>query len=250
MNYEVITGDCLEVMREMESASVDAVITDPPYFQPATHYCPTRDEGAPRRTIADTSILQHFFRAFIAECVRIVKPDGSLYIFCDGQSYHFAYLGLFPYVKRVRPLVWDKITSFNGYTWRHQHELIAWGERENTPRINTGDGDIIKCRAVPVDERTHPAEKPVELIEALLVKTPKGGLILDPFCGSGTTGVACVKRGHGFIGIELDPDYSDLAQARIKRAQGISCDVPRLNKSVEALPLFNSELYETEQHTS
>jgi DNA modification methylase len=211
-------GDCVEVMRSLEAQSVDAVITDPPYFQPATHYVPTRTEGAARKTLADTSILQHFFSAFISECVRVMRSDGSVYVFCDGQSYPIAFTALYPLVKRVRPIVWDKIASFNGYTWRHQHELIAWGEMEETPRIATGDGDIIRCAAVPVGERLHPAQKPIELIAKLVDKTPAGAVIIDPFCGSASTGVAAARAGRKFIGVELDPNYCDIAVQRMRDA--------------------------------
>lgn len=218
-------GDCVAVLQSLEASSVDAVITDPPYFQPASHYVPTRAEGAPRKTLADTSILQHFFNVFICECARILRSDGSVYIFCDGQSYPIAFTALYPFVKRVRPIVWDKLVSFNGYTWRHQHELIAWGELEETPRIATGDGDIIRCGAVPVGERLHPAQKPVELLMRLVEKTPSGGVVIDPFCGSGSTALAANRLGRKFIGADLDANYCDIAVSRLQES-----DLPLLNR--------------------
>jgi site-specific DNA-methyltransferase (adenine-specific) len=212
-------GDCLEVMKDIPAGSVDAVVTDPPYFQPAAHYCPTRDEGAPKKSIGDMSILESFFKLFISEGARITNGSGWLYVFCDGQSYPIAFTGMYPHVKRVRPLIWDKMTSFNGYTWRHQHELIAYGEMKDAPQVPTGDGDILQCRAVKVKERCHPAEKPIELIKKILGKTPENTTILDPFMGSGTTGVACVQTGRNFIGIEIDPHYYEIAEKRITEAQ-------------------------------
>ena len=131
----------------------------------------------------------------------MVKPDGTFYIFCDAQSYPIFYQVMFPYCKHVRLLIWDKMVSYNGYTWRHQHELIAWGEREHTKRIATGDGDIIQCRGVLQKDRRHPAEKPVEVIRKILVKhkTPAGDLlILDPFIGSGSTAIVCKQLGFKF----------------------------------------------------
>jgi site-specific DNA-methyltransferase (adenine-specific) len=214
---ELHLGDCLEVMKSIPSGSVDAVVTDPPYFQPAVHYVPARGTDAHRKTIGDMSILEHFFASFIGEAARVLAPNGFVYVFCDGQSYPIAFTGLYPHVKRVRPLIWDKVVSFNGYAWRHQHELIAFGELDKSPRIPTGDGDIIRCRAVPVADRLHPAEKPVELLLALVAKC--SGTILDPFMGSGTTGVACVQTGRNFIGIEIDPGYFEIAKKRIEEAQ-------------------------------
>jgi site-specific DNA-methyltransferase (adenine-specific) len=216
----LILGDVLDLLRDMNTASVDAVVTDPPYFQPATHYCGTREEGRARRSIADMSILELFFRLFIGECARVLKPTGSFYLFCDGQSYPIAFTGLYPHVKYVRPLVWDKVVGFNGYTWRHQHELIAWGEREESPRLATGDGDVLRCPAVPVGERLHPAEKPVKLLRCLIAKTAEGGTVLDPFMGSGGTGVASLQTGRRFIGIELSADYYAIAQKRLAEVDG------------------------------
>jgi site-specific DNA-methyltransferase (adenine-specific) len=218
-DIKLFLGDCLDVLRDLPDGSVDAVVTDPPYFQPAAHYCPTRDTRAPKKTIGDMSILEHFFRVFIAESARMLKSNGFAYVFCDGQSYPIAFTGLYPYAKRVRPLIWDKVTSYNGYTWRHQHEMIAFAEFEDSPRIPTGDGDILKCRAVPVKDRAHPAEKPIELLLRLMAKIPLGATVLDPFMGSGTTGVACVQTGRNFIGCEIDPTYYAIAEKRIAEAQ-------------------------------
>jgi site-specific DNA-methyltransferase (adenine-specific) len=212
-------GDCLEVLATLPAASVDAVITDPPYFQPAVHYVGPRGEKVPKKRISDMSILELFFRTFIDECVRVLKPTGTIYLFCDGQSYPIAFTGLYAHCKHVRPLIWDKVTSFNGYTWRHQHELIAWGELDESPRIPTGDGDILRCPAVPVDDRIHPAEKPVALIAKLLGKLPEGAVVLDPFMGSGAVGEACHNSRRSFVGIEADPTYFSIAQKRIEQAQ-------------------------------
>jgi site-specific DNA-methyltransferase (adenine-specific) len=216
----LILGDALAELPKLEAASVDAIVTDPPYFQPASHYCGTRDEGRARRSIGDMSILESFFRLFVGECARVLKPSGTFYLFCDGQSYPIAFTGLYPHVKYVRPLVWDKVVGYNGYTWRHQHELIAWGERDESPRLATGDGDILRCPAVPVGERLHPAEKPTPLVRRLVAKTAEGGTVLDPFMGSGTTGAACLQTGRNFIGIEIDPAYFAVAEKRMAEVHG------------------------------
>lgn len=210
-------GDCLDVMAGMEAGSVDAVITDPPYFLPAQHYC-TRKQQA--RSLADLAILDHFFRDWFAACARVLKETGVFYVFCDGQSYPIFFAHAYRWVRRVRPLIWDKLVSFNGYSWRHQHELILFAEMAHAPVVPTGDGDILKHRAVKIDDRDHPAEKPVALLRRLIEKsTNEGQIVADFFFGSGTTGVACVQTGRNFIGIEIDPDYYAIAKARIEKAQ-------------------------------
>jgi site-specific DNA-methyltransferase (adenine-specific) len=218
----VICGDCIEVMKQLPDKCVDLVLTDPPYFLPVQHYVGTRDNGFSKRTLGDTSVLSGYFAVIFGELARISKLSATWYIFCDGQSYPIFYREMFSHVKYVRPIVWDKIVSYNGYTWRHQHELIAWGEGEEAKRVPTGDGDIIKCRGVLQGDRNHPAEKPIELIEKLLSKH-ETGLAIDPFLGSGTTAVACKRTGRNFIGIEISPAYCEIARQRIIQAEtGVS----------------------------
>lgn len=210
-------GDALEVVGGLPEASVDLVLTDPPYFLPARHYC-TRKHFA--RSLSDLSMLEHFFRDWFAEAARVLKPTGVLYVFCDGQSYPVFYVCAYRHVKRAVPLVWDKVVSINGFSWRHQHELILFAEMPKAPPVKTGDGDVIRCRAVGIDDRDHPAEKPIELLEKLIAKsTTAGDVVLDAFMGSGATGEACIRLGRSFIGIDSDPTYYELAQRRIAQAQ-------------------------------
>jgi len=213
-DVKLYLGDCLEVMRGMPDKSVDAVITDPPYFLPAQHY-QTRKQF--QRNFSDLGILEHFFKDLYVEMARIIRDDGCFYMFCDGQSYPLFWYHGFKISKSVRPLIWDKSVSINGYGWRHQHEIILFGEMPKAKPIPTGDGDILKHRAVLVDSREHPAEKPVELITRLVEKS--GATILDPFMGSGATGIACIKAERNFIGIEIDPTYFAIAEKRIAEAQ-------------------------------
>lgn len=197
--------ECLEYMKGMETASVDMILTDPPYFIPANHYS-TRKKF--KRNFADLGILDSWFGMVFKEFERILKPTGTMYIFCDGQSYPLFFWHSYSFCKSVKPLIWDKQASMNGYGWRHQHEIILWAEGIEKKKIPTGDGDIIRMRGVPVKERTHPAQKPVELLEKLLLKsTEEGELVFDPFTGSGTCALACQKTNRRFIGCELSPDY-------------------------------------------
>jgi len=208
--------DCLEGLKKIEHNSVDMVLSDPPYFLPINSYVGIRGKGYCRRTLADTSILKGYFERIFEELDRVLKPQGVYYIFCDAQSYPIFYQVMFPYCKYVRLLIWDKMISYNGYTWRHQHECIAWGEKEDTLRINTGDGDIIRCRGVLQKDRNHPAEKPVEILKRLILKHKQTAemLVLDPYMGSGSVAVASKQCGVKFIGFELDKNYCETANRR------------------------------------
>ena len=204
-------GDMAEVL-PMISESFDMVVTDPPYFQPATHYVPARG-SEPIRTLGDTSVLEHAFRSWADLLDARLNKTGSAYVFCDGQSYPIVYRSFYR-LGRVRPLVWDKLTSFNGYTWRHQHELIAWVERPDAERVPTGDGDILQERAVPVEKRIHPAEKPIGLMSRLMAKHGEGS-VLDPFMGSGASMEAARQVGSRYVGIEIEERYCEIAATRL-----------------------------------
>lgn len=205
--------NCIDGLDKLQPNSVDLLLTDPPYFLPAMHY-QTRRQFA--RNLADLSILEFFFDAVLAKCIRVLKETAFIYIFCDGQSYPIFYVKLYQYVKSLRPLVWDKMTSINGYSWRHQHELILFAEMPKAPPIKTGDGDILKHRAVKIDDRIHPAQKPLPLLSDLIEKScPAKGVVLDPFMGSGATGEACEYLGRQFIGFEIDKKYYEQAKAKL-----------------------------------
>jgi site-specific DNA-methyltransferase (adenine-specific) len=235
VTVQLFHGDCLEVMKTLSSGSVDAVITDPPYFLPAQSYVGTRKAGYTKRTLADLTIIETWFSTIYKEIDRLLKPNGSSYVFCDAQSYTPLYRAMYPYHKYVRSLIWDKVISYNGYTWRHQHELILWGERNDFERIPTGDGDVLRYRGVLQKDRVHPAEKPIELLMRLTEKS--GAIILDPFMGSGTTGVACVKTGKNFIGIEIDPTYFDIARTRIEQTQMQSNFIDSISTDIQVTQL-------------
>jgi len=211
-DIKLILGDCLVEMKKIPDKSIDLVLTDPPYFLPTKHYETRRLFS---RNFSDLAIVEGFFKMIWVEVDRILKEDGLLYIFCDGQSYPLFYYYIYFITKTVRPLIWDKKVSFNGYYWRHQHELIIFGVRNEKHKIPTGKGDILRFNAVKVDTREHPAEKPVELIKELLCISKQSDTILDPFMGSGTTGVACKELNRNFIGIEISPEYYKIAQRRI-----------------------------------
>jgi len=213
-NTEIFCGDCLEVLKSMGEGVVDAIVTDPPYFLPATHY-QTRSRST--KSLSDLTILEHFFEDVWAEARRVLKDDGFLYSFCDGQSYPVYYATAYTKFKKLRPLIWDKKNAYTGYAWRHQHELIMFAKTEEAPAVKTGDGDILRTNCVPIDERTHLAQKPINLLEKLINKTtPEDGIVLDPFMGSGSTVIAAENLGYRAVGVEKDERYCEGAIERLQ----------------------------------
>ena len=209
-------GDCRDVLPTL--SGVDAVVTDPPYFLPVQSYVGARGADYRKPMIGDISVLEGYFQTTFDMVERTLQHGATWYVFCDAKSYPVFWRVLYSRCRHLRLLVWDKLISFNGYTWRHQHELIAWAECDGADRLPTGDGDVLQERGVLQDDRSHPAEKPVALLGRLIAKHPAAQTILDPFMGSGTTGVACARLGRKFIGIEIEPKYFDIACRRIEQA--------------------------------
>ena len=213
---KVYCGDCRDILPEI--SGVDMVLTDPPYFVPANSYTGKRGEGYNRKMLGDVSILGMAFELVFTHYVnRATTDNATYYVFCDPQSYPSVWATLYPMCYRVSALVWDKVVSYNGFTWRRQHEFIAWGTKGGPSKIPTGDGDVLRCRAVKYDDRGHPAQKPVELLQKLIVKhNPE--LVLDPFCGSGSSLVAAKSAGFNCVGIEVEEKYCEVAAKRLEDA--------------------------------
>lgn len=208
MSWEVITGDCLEVMATLDRASIAAVVTDPPY-------------GIGYKKNDATGIYR--------VPIKPIKNDHSQEA---GQAAIDCLWGLpmVVFASPMRPwagkwrqhLVWDKGPALGGggdiaTCWKFTWELI---QVANAGALNgKRDTAVLTFWDTPQLFKDHPAAKPIELLVYLIEKVSRpGDLILDPFCGSGSTGVACVKTGRRFIGIEIDPGYANIARARIAKA--------------------------------
>lgn len=170
---------------------------------------------------ADLAICVPFYRELFREFRRVLAPDGCIYWFCDWRSYAF-YFGLFEDIKPRNLLVWDKGSGCGNF-YTNEHELIIFSTL-NTRFQAKGARNII--RGIPAfnggakktnGEKVHPTQKPVELIEKLILDSTKpGDTVLDCFMGSGTTAVAALKNGRNFYGFELQQKYVDIANKRIK----------------------------------
>ena len=124
---------------------------------------------------------------------------------------------MYQYVKKMRCFVWDKISCSLGYTFRHQHELILYGERMNMKCIRCGTGDIFKYKVVKASDKDHPAQKPVDLHKHILQNiVDKDKVVLDTFMGTGSIGLACKELGCDYIGMELEIEYFNIAKEKFK----------------------------------
>jgi DNA modification methylase len=204
-------GDCREILPTL--GKVDAVVTDPPYG--VTYQSNHRvGQGSQPITNDGTRVSLRLYRSIMPQIAGIPT------LWCTRWDAWPDIWEIFAERGQIKGmLVWDK--GHNGMGdlshWGNSHELIA----SVGPVVCRGgrDGSVLKFKPVPPNNRNHPTEKPIELFRYLIEKiTDEGGLVLDPFMGSGTTGVACVKAGRKFIGIEIDEGYFDIACERIRKA--------------------------------
>ena len=196
-NCRLLLGDCLPIMRQLPN--VDAVVTDPPYG--------IGKDGQKRTTGGHGGRKEYEFKGWDE-----VRPDQKTFdeilkiapiqIIWGGN--YFA--DMLP--AKGQWLVWDKGQRIN-----QSDGELAWTSRDGALRIFE-----LNRVALLTDGALHPTQKPVEIMQWCLGFLPKSCTVLDPFAGSGTTGVACIKRGHPFIGIEADPGYFEIMCARIRKA--------------------------------
>lgn len=211
-------GDCLEFMRTLSTASVDAVVTDPPYS------INTKSDGQGKlNPWADRVNAAFWYREWIGECRRILKPTGCLWSFLNWRSmvtFQKAADDLCWPIESV--LVWDKqwIGPGGARGLRPSYEMVALWAGEKFGIDDRGIPDIRRCQWSSVKPNGHPAEKPADLVRWIIeISTNEGALVADPFAGSGTTGAAALSIGRQFIGCEIDTNWHAIAERRIKQAQ-------------------------------
>jgi site-specific DNA-methyltransferase (adenine-specific) len=209
----LLLGDCVELVREIETDSVDMVLIDPPYSTPTVASFGRKVN----KRLSDLAIQEHYFSAIKTELERIMKPNAPLLVFCD-DIYYAVLVGLFYDWKQINLLVWDKRRIGMGKPFRKRHENIFYANR-GTPIVNGTMSHIPTVLEYPLTKEHHGAEKPADLCQMLIEElTPENGLVVDLFMGSGTTGVAAVRAKRRFVGVELDPGYFEAAQRRIEAA--------------------------------
>ena len=205
-------GDCLEWLPTLPSGSVDAVITDPPY---GVDY--RGRWNSEWHKIANDARLG-WLREWACQLARACASDAFVCCFY-GWPHADAFLAAFR-AAGFRPtthLVFIKNQIGLGYHTRGQHEQ-AYLFAKGSPRPSVVDSDVLPWTRVLRAE--HPTQKPLDAIRPLVERfCPAGGLVLDPFMGSGTTGVACVELERRFVGCEVDPSYHAVAARRIAAAQ-------------------------------
>jgi len=220
----VLHGDCVQVMSGLPSASVAFVLTDPPY---GVRY---RDRSG--RTIANDEHLDWLRPAF-AEMFRLLKPDTlALSFFGWNQIDEFASAWKAAGFAIVGHLVFAKRYASSSRYFGHRHEQAYLLAKGNPQRPAEPLPDVLDWRYT--GNRLHPTQKPAECLTPLVRAFCRpGGMVLDPFCGSGSSLVAARDAGCAWLGIELDQDYHRTA---MKRLGGIHREAPTTHVLPWAMP--------------
>jgi len=224
-------GDCLEILPTLDKSlgryiSFDHVITDPPYETEA--HTPMRRTRESNRTGKNVSLDFDSITGLIRKevCNRLFRMTGGWMLsFCQVEATGkwqeaFNNSG----AKYKRSMVWvkpDASPQFNGQSPAQGYECIAAAWLGDGVSLWNGGGKrgVYTFNCTHGRHGSHPTEKPTALMNALINDfTNSGQIILDPFMGSGTTGVACANLGRKFIGIEIDYKYFDIACERIEAA--------------------------------
>ncbi|HUS28062.1 MAG TPA: site-specific DNA-methyltransferase [Kofleriaceae bacterium] len=227
--FQLTQGDAVAWLRTLPASSVDLVITDPPYESLEKH-----------RAIGTTTRLKHSkassndwfsifpnarFPELFAEVFRVLKKDTHFYLFCDPETMFVAK----PLAEEAgfrfwKPLIWDKVRIGMGYHYRARYECVLFFEKGKRKLLDLGIADIIEA---PRINNGYPAEKPPEVSEILIKQsTDAGDLVIDPFMGSGSVGLASIRNKRNFRGNDLCAEALEITQQRLLEAGGAEGELP------------------------
>lgn len=198
--WAIVEGDCLEVMSLMPAGCVDAVVTDPPYgIGMAARGTVGTSKAAKVKNYGKSSWDN---LPCSPEAIRHIKRVSNWQIIFGGNFFDLPPSSCW--------LVWDKLNSGDFADC----ELVWTNLKKAVRRLQYRWNGMIRDGK---DRRVHPTQKPVDVMRWCLSHLPEGcNLVLDPFAGSGTTGVACLQHDRRFIGIECDPHYCTIARERLR----------------------------------
>jgi site-specific DNA-methyltransferase (adenine-specific) len=211
-------GDALQVLPTIPTGTVAAVVTDPPYG------INTKSDGSGKLAPwAEWCNAARFYAEWLEVSRRLTHPHGCVWSCLNWRSlvtFQKASCDIRWSIESL--LVWDKqwIGPGGQKGLRPSYELVALFAGDEFAVADRGLPDVRPFPWSSQKPNGHPAEKPENLMGWLIgISTQAPGLIVDPFMGSGTTGVAAVRAGHSFIGVEMDEDFFDVACRRIEAAQ-------------------------------
>jgi DNA modification methylase len=231
--FDIRQGDCLQLLAELPPRSIDAIVMDPPYCSGGfseTARRMAKSQGISAESYekfgwfaADnmgTAGILFLLRAVGFHAVRLLHDGGSLITFCDWRQ--SANLG--PGIESAglkwqNLLVWNKGRAGLGNGFRAQHEMALHHVNGSAGIFHDATfGNVLDAKIVPSASRHHQTEKPVILLRRMIrVVAPPGGIVLDPFAGSSSTGVAALMEGRRYLGFDRDGGFVDVGRQRLEQ---------------------------------
>lgn len=241
-NSALFLADAFDALRHMTRESVDMVFADPPYFLSNDGITCSGGKAVSVNKgdwdkISGVEEKHDFNRTWIRLCKDVLKLDGSIWV--SGTLHNIYSVGFAleqEGYKIINNITWQKTNpppNLACKCFTHSTETILWAQKndkrakhffnyELMKSLNGGRQmkDVWTGSLTKPSEKTfgkHPTQKPLYLLERiLLASTKEGDIVLDPFCGSSTTGVACKKLGRKYIGIDTNADFLELSKKRLK----------------------------------
>ena len=243
---QVVLGDSFKVLSKMKSESVDMIFADPPYFLSNNGItCQggkmvSVNKGAWDKlgdSTTEISDKHKFNRRWIRLCKKVLKPNGSIWI--SGTLHNIYSIGMAleqEGFKIINNIIWQKTNPPPNLACRcftHSTETILWAEKGDKKSHHYFNYELMKEQnggkqmkdvwtgslTKPSEKKAgrHPTQKPEYLLERIVqASTQPGEIVLDPFCGSGTTGVVAVRYGRKFIGIDTEEEYLNITKNRLE----------------------------------
>ena len=228
---QIYNIDCLQGMKSLLDASIDCVVTDPPYK--VTRHGSSGTTGGVMATNSFRSgkVFVHNdidIEDYLSEFYRVLKDGSHCYIMCNNRNLtHFLKVIDESDFHFIKSLIWDKQHKVMGKFYMNRYEYILMLGKGRARHINDcGEEDII---SIPNErdkdengQNLHDCQKPVPLMQLLIEQsTQPNDIVLDPFMGSGTTALACQICQRHFVGYEIDKTYYDIAVRRIKEQREV-----------------------------
>ena len=234
---EIFTGDCLELMKNIQDDMIDLIVTSPPYNNWRNKRTQAKKEGYWKRTNIDYEVFDDkmsddaYFEwqlEFLNECYRVLKKTGTLVYNHKDQIFNFQVKTPLEWILKSnlvyrQRVTWDRrgMQAYNPVRfYRTEEDIYILGKCAKGFKWNSEYAKYLSIWQInPSPKTNHPAAFPIEIPKRAIESfTHKNDLVLDPFMGSGTTGIACKHLNRNFIGIELNPKYVEIAEKRIEDA--------------------------------
>ena len=223
---KLINGNCLDTLKNIPNESIDLIVTDPPY--PTTSRGNAGNSGGMLQKDINKKgrVFTHNninCKEYAPEFYRLLKDGSHCYVMTNhinlidmlntftDVGFHF-----------IKSLIWNKGNKIMGQYYMSQYEYILFFRKGKGKKINNcGTSDILSIPNKKTKDKDgkniHDTEKPIELMEVLVNNSSQENeLVLDPFMGVGSTGIACIKNNRNFIGIEIDENYFNIAKSRLE----------------------------------